>query len=55
VLMLLLEFEGIDMINMLKLGFVPKTCCWVHASGQAQSLLAMSVPSSLSLFIIESS
>ena len=31
----------IDMINIIKLGFVPKTCCWVHRSGQAQSLLAM--------------
>lgn len=30
-----------DMINMLKLGFTPKACCWVHRRGQAQSILAM--------------
>ena len=30
-----------DMINMLKLGFVPLTCCWVHRRGQAQALLAV--------------
>ncbi|KAH8114737.1 peptidyl-prolyl cis-trans isomerase [Phellopilus nigrolimitatus] len=31
-----------DMINMIKLGFVPQTCCWVHRRGQAQALLAVS-------------
>ncbi|KAG9315709.1 hypothetical protein JVU11DRAFT_3356 [Chiua virens] len=31
-----------DMINMLKLGFVPHACCWVHRRGQAQGLLAVS-------------
>lgn len=37
-----------DMINMLKLGFTPKACCWVHRSGEAQSLLAVCVlPASL--------
>lgn len=32
---------GIDMMNMLKLDFVPHACCWVHRRGQAQGLLAM--------------
>lgn len=32
-----------DMINMLKLPYVPNTCCWVHRRGQAQGLLAMYV------------
>jgi hypothetical protein len=30
-----------DMINIIKLGFTPKACCWVHRRGQAQSILAM--------------
>jgi peptidylprolyl isomerase domain and WD repeat-containing protein 1 len=32
-----------DMINMVKLGFTPKSCCWVHRRGQAQSILAVFV------------
>ncbi|THH28223.1 hypothetical protein EUX98_g5970 [Antrodiella citrinella] len=31
-----------DMINMLKLPYVPNACCWVHRRGQAQGLLAIS-------------
>ncbi|KAG2153096.1 uncharacterized protein EDB93DRAFT_1249010 [Suillus bovinus] len=31
-----------DMINMIKLGFTPHACCWVHRRGQAQGLLAVS-------------
>jgi peptidylprolyl isomerase domain and WD repeat-containing protein 1 len=30
-----------DMINMIKLGFTPLACCWVHRRGQAQGLLAV--------------
>lgn len=29
------------MINMLKLDFKPKACCWVHRPGEALTLLAM--------------
>lgn len=36
-----LTLTGTDMINMLKLGFVPHACCWVHRRGQAQGLLAV--------------
>jgi WD domain, G-beta repeat len=32
-----------DMINMIKLGFTPKACCWVHKRGQAQGILAVYV------------
>ncbi len=32
------------MINMIKLGFTPKACCWVHRRGQAQGILAMYEP-----------
>ena len=38
-----------DMINMIKLGFAPKACCWVHRRGQAQSILAVYV---LALFTL---
>lgn len=31
------------MINIIKLGFVPHTCCWVHRKGLAQGLLAVLV------------
>ncbi|KII90601.1 hypothetical protein PLICRDRAFT_52327 [Plicaturopsis crispa FD-325 SS-3] len=31
-----------DMINMIKLGYVPHACAWVHRRGQAQGLLAVS-------------
>lgn len=31
------------MINMFKLGYTPRACCWVHKRGQVQGLLAMSV------------
>ncbi len=31
------------MINMIKLGYTPNTCCWVHRRGQAQGLLAVYV------------
>lgn len=32
-----------DMINMIKLGYTPHACCWVHRRGQAQGLLAVYV------------
>ncbi|KAI0755044.1 peptidyl-prolyl cis-trans isomerase [Daedaleopsis nitida] len=31
-----------DMINMLKLGYMPHSCCWVHKRGQAMGVLAIS-------------
>ncbi|KAF8133869.1 hypothetical protein EV363DRAFT_1430397 [Boletus edulis] len=40
------DVVNFDMINMLKLGFVPHACCWVHKRGQAQGLLAISEQSS---------
>ncbi|KAN0123309.1 hypothetical protein V8E52_002641 [Russula decolorans] len=36
------DVVNFDMINMIKLGFTPKSCCWVHRRGQAQSILAVS-------------
>lgn len=32
-----------DMINIIKLGYTPHACCWVHRRGQAQGLLAVFV------------
>ncbi|KAF8631019.1 hypothetical protein AX15_002630 [Amanita polypyramis BW_CC] len=31
-----------DMINIIKLGYTPHACCWVHRRGQVQGLLAVS-------------
>jgi len=36
------DVVNFDMINMVKLGFTPHACCWVHRRGQAQGLLAVS-------------
>lgn len=36
------DVVNFDMINMIKLGFTPRACCWVHRRGQAQGLLAVS-------------
>lgn len=33
--------NGLDMINIIKLDFIPHACCWVHRKGIAQGLLAM--------------
>jgi peptidylprolyl isomerase domain and WD repeat-containing protein 1 len=37
----LLTAFRVDMINILKLGYTPHACCWVHRRGQAQALLAV--------------
>ncbi|KAK2465315.1 hypothetical protein APHAL10511_002669 [Amanita phalloides] len=36
------DVVNFDMINIIKLGFAPHACCWVHRRGQAQGLLAVS-------------
>lgn len=36
------DVVNFDMINIIKLGFVPHACCWVHRKGLAQGLLAVS-------------
>lgn len=33
----------IDMTNMIKLGFTPLACCWVHKPGTAREILAVYV------------
>ncbi|KAE9393172.1 peptidyl-prolyl cis-trans isomerase [Gymnopus androsaceus JB14] len=40
------DVVNFDMINIINLGFIPHACCWVHKSGQAQGLLAVSDASS---------
>ncbi|KAH9480399.1 Peptidyl-prolyl cis-trans isomerase cyp15 [Psilocybe cubensis] len=37
----LFDVVNFDMINIIKLGFKPQSCCWVHRRGQAQGLLAV--------------
>ncbi|KAI5896714.1 uncharacterized protein SCHCODRAFT_02615627 [Schizophyllum commune H4-8] len=36
------DVVNFDMINIVKLGFKPHACCWVHPEGQSQGLLAIS-------------
>lgn len=36
------DVVNFDMINIIKLGYTPHACCWVHRRGQAQALLAVS-------------
>jgi peptidylprolyl isomerase domain and WD repeat-containing protein 1 len=36
-----LMMNGADMINILKLDYTPKTCCWVHHPSDGRTLLAM--------------
>ncbi|KXN88078.1 Peptidyl-prolyl cis-trans isomerase cyp15 [Leucoagaricus sp. SymC.cos] len=36
------DVVNFDMINIIKLGYVPHACCWVHRKGLAQGLLAVS-------------
>lgn len=33
---------GKDLINMIQLDYTPRTCCWVHRKGRAESILAIS-------------
>ncbi|KAJ7600641.1 hypothetical protein C8J56DRAFT_1010469 [Mycena floridula] len=35
------DVVNFDMINIIKLGYVPHSCCWVHRRGLAQGLLAV--------------
>jgi peptidylprolyl isomerase domain and WD repeat-containing protein 1 len=35
------DVVNFDMINIIKLGYVPHSCCWVHKKGQALGLLAV--------------
>jgi hypothetical protein len=48
-----LAHRSIDMINILKFPFTPKTCCWVHQPGAGQSLLAVSEMDSPSIRIYD--
>ncbi|PIL22477.1 hypothetical protein GSI_15165 [Ganoderma sinense ZZ0214-1] len=36
------DVVNFDTINILKLGYTPNACCWVHKRGQALGLLAIS-------------
>ncbi|KAJ3502887.1 hypothetical protein NLJ89_g8684 [Agrocybe chaxingu] len=40
------DVVNFDMINIIKLGFKPHSCCWVHKRGQVQGLLAVADSSS---------
>ncbi|TRM64013.1 hypothetical protein BD626DRAFT_493498 [Schizophyllum amplum] len=36
------DVVNFDMINIIKLGYKPHACCWVHPEGQSQGLVAIS-------------
>ncbi|GJN94391.1 hypothetical protein Rhopal_007471-T1 [Rhodotorula paludigena] len=36
------DVENFDMINILKLPYAPRTCCWVHNRNDGRTLLAIS-------------
>ncbi|RHZ65105.1 hypothetical protein Glove_319g14 [Diversispora epigaea] len=42
-----------DMINMMKLDYVPNSVCWVHKRGQAQTLVACSDQGSSTIYIYD--
>ncbi|OCB88921.1 peptidyl-prolyl cis-trans isomerase [Sanghuangporus baumii] len=48
------DVVNFDMINMIKLGFIPHACCWVHKKGKAQALLAVSESNSGAIRIYDS-
>ncbi|KDQ09914.1 hypothetical protein BOTBODRAFT_36728 [Botryobasidium botryosum FD-172 SS1] len=47
------DVVNFDMINMIKLGFTPLACCWIHKRGQAQALLAVSEKDSSTIRIYD--
>ncbi|CAG8444879.1 5545_t:CDS:10 [Acaulospora morrowiae] len=42
-----------DMINMMKLEYIPNSVCWIHKRGKAQSLVACSDHESGSIYIYD--
>lgn len=36
------DVVNFDLINMIKLDFTPRACCWVHKRGRSDSILAVS-------------
>lgn len=43
----------IDMINMIKLDFVPSTVCWIHKRGEAQAKVAVSDADSSAIHVFD--
>ncbi|CAH1760740.1 5030_t:CDS:10 [Entrophospora sp. SA101] len=47
------DIVNFDMINMIKLNYVPNSVCWIHRSGQAQPLVACSDHDSGNIYIYD--
>lgn len=45
--------QQIDMINMVKLDFVPSTVCWIHKRGEAQAKVAVADADSSAIHIFD--
>lgn len=41
------------MINMIKLGFQPKSVCWIHQKGQAQAIVAVAEAGSSKIHLLD--
>ncbi|KAG0171762.1 Peptidyl-prolyl cis-trans isomerase cyp15 [Apophysomyces sp. BC1034] len=47
------DVTNFDMINMIKLGYKPKSVCWIHQRGQAQALAAVSEAANSNIHIYD--
>jgi peptidylprolyl isomerase domain and WD repeat-containing protein 1 len=46
-------FLLLDMINMIRLKFKPKSVCWIHQKGQAQAKVAVSEADNTNIHIYD--
>ncbi|CAG8579835.1 474_t:CDS:10 [Paraglomus brasilianum] len=47
------DVVNFDMINMMKLDYIPKCVCWIHKRGQAQALVACTDQESSKIYIYD--
>lgn len=47
------DVPNFDLINMIKLDFTPRTCCWVHKRGRADSILAISEEGKPNIYLFD--
>jgi peptidylprolyl isomerase domain and WD repeat-containing protein 1 len=47
------DVTNFDLINMIKLTFTPRTCCWVHRRGRADSILAVTEEGKSNIYLFD--
>lgn len=47
------DVTNFDLINMIKLPFAPRACCWVHKRGRADSVLAISEEGTSKIYLYD--